>query len=104
MLILDLSGQKIKKNDIEDAVEQLSLVDVFIRTDLKGFKTIHGLYKDWLSVPRVSSGVTYSSGAYLETGGEFVLETQPDHPQTVDFHDTNGMDEGSVVAQLINYD
>lgn len=102
-MIVDLLGQPVKKTDIKGVVDQLSLMDVFIRTDLKGFRTIHNLYKDWLSVPQVSSGVTFSSGGYLETGGRFVLQTSPDLPAGVNFHDTDGLDEGSVVAQLVNY-
>lgn len=102
MLIVGVSG-KIKKNDIENVVGQLSLMDVFIRADLNGFETIYGLYKDWLSEPQVSSGVTYASGGYLKTGGKFVLQTAPNLPPVAEFFDTDGLDEGSVVAQLINY-
>ena len=103
MITLDLSGTAIKKTDIKNIVDQLFMLDVFIRTDLKGFRTIHNLYKDWLSVPQLSSGVTYSSGGYLETGGEFVVQTKPDQPAVVNFYDTDGLDEGSVVAQIVNY-
>lgn len=103
MYILDLTGEPIKKNDIKDVVDELSLKELFIRADAKGFRTILNLYKEWLSIPQFSAGTVFVSGAYLETGGEFVMQTGVDWPSVVNFYDTDGLDEGSVVAQIINY-
>jgi len=103
MLTIDLAGNPIEGHDIDQAAESLSLKDLFVTADLKGFERLMKVFDGFVSVPQSSAGTIFASGVYMETGGWLVLQTSHDSPPGIQLHTTGGLDAGAVVAEFVNY-
>ena len=62
MLTIDLAGEPIEARDIDQVVESLSLQDLFITADLKGFERLMKVFDGFVGVPQSSAGTIFEIG------------------------------------------